>query len=80
MVLAIPYYYNQTQRNVILNAAKIIGIDIKCLISDYIATAIDYSIFNFAKNLYHEEEEIINILDIGAENLCFSNISFKDKF
>ena len=78
IVIAIPYFYTEKQRNVILNACKIIDVDVKCLISDYIAVAIDYSIFEFAKNGY-KEEEIINILDIGAESLCFSNIKFLEK-
>ena len=33
-----------------------IDVKISCLVSDYVATAIDYSIFNFAKNIYKDEK------------------------
>ena len=78
IVISVPCYYNETQRLVLYNAAKMIGIKISCLVSDYLATAINYSIFNFAKNLY-KEQEIINIIDLGAYNLCFSNITLHEK-
>lgn len=78
LVISVPCYYNETQRLVFYNAAKIIGVKISCLVSEYIATAINYSIFNFAKNMY-KEQEIINIIDLGANNLCFSNITFHEK-
>ncbi|KAF0478530.1 HSP70-domain-containing protein [Gigaspora margarita] len=75
VVITVPPYYNQFERQAILDAANIAGLHVLSLINDETAVGLNYAITHFSS--FTEEPQYHIFYDMGAGSTKASLISFK---
>ncbi|KAL9642388.1 hypothetical protein ABK040_014231 [Willaertia magna] len=76
-VITIPHYLSMAQRQAILDAASISGINVLSLMHDHTATALQYGIKNLKKikEMTKEYENVV-FYDIGSTSLTVSAVQY----
>ena len=77
MVIAVPAWYTDAQRRVILDAAEIAGIKVLRLINETTATALGYGITKLDLPAADEKPRRVAFIDIGHSNYTCSICEFK---
>ncbi|CAG8574514.1 8554_t:CDS:10 [Cetraspora pellucida] len=75
VVITVPPYYNQFERQAILDAANIAGLHVLSLINEETAVGLNYAITHFSS--FTEEPQYHIFYDMGAGSTKASLISFK---
>ncbi|CAI2179762.1 6593_t:CDS:10 [Funneliformis geosporum] len=75
VVITVPPYYNQFERQAILDAADLAGLHVLTLINDVTAVGLNYAISRFTS--FTEEPQYHMFYDMGAGSTKASLISFK---
>lgn len=76
-VITVPTYFDGLQRQEVMDAARLAGLDVKRIISDSTAAALAYGI-NISSLGNHEEPEKIMIYDLGGGNFNVAIIEIGD--
>lgn len=74
IVLSIPGYYNEFERQALLNAAKIAEIPCVRLMNEMTATALNYGIFR--KNEFTTDPRIVVFIDVGHCKTSVAVVAF----
>ena len=77
MVIAVPAWYTDAQRRIILDAAEIAGIKVLRLINETTATALGYGITKLDLPSAEEKPRRTAIIDIGHSNYTCSICEFR---
>ncbi|CAG8645954.1 5299_t:CDS:2, partial [Funneliformis mosseae] len=75
VVITVPPYYNQFERQAVLDAADLAGLHVLTLINDVTAVGLNYAISRFTS--FTEEPQYHVFYDMGAGSTKASLISFK---
>lgn len=76
-VITVPTYFDSLQRQEVMDAARLAGLEVKRIISDSAAAALAYGI-NSSSIGNHEETEKIMIYDLGGGNFNVAIIGIGD--
>ncbi|RIA89435.1 Hsp70 protein [Glomus cerebriforme] len=75
VVITVPSYYNQFERQAILDAADLAGLHVLSLVNDVTAVGLNYAISHYTS--FTEEPQYHVFYDMGAGSTKASLISFK---
>ncbi|CAG8529838.1 6183_t:CDS:10 [Diversispora eburnea] len=75
VVITVPSYYNQFERQAVLDAAELAGLNVLSLINEETAVGLNYAISHYSS--FTEEPQYHLFYDIGAGSTKASLISFK---
>ena len=71
VVITVPAYFNQKQREATINSAKIIGLNVKSMINEPTAASLAYG-YNSLEN----NKKLIVVLDFGGGTLDLTLLQF----
>lgn len=74
-VLTVPGFFNQVERNALLQAANLAGLKVLQLINDYTAVALNYGIFR-SKD-FNETAQYVMFYDMGASSTTATLVSYQ---
>lgn len=75
MVLIVPGYFNQAERQAMLQAADLAGFKVLQLMNDYTAVALNYGIFN--RKDFNETAQYVMFYDMGASSTTATIVSYQ---
>lgn len=77
VVVSVPGYFTDRQRQAVLSAAKIAGFQCLRLLNEHAAIALSYGIYKSARNLFHETEpQHCMFIDMGHSSYTVSVVAF----
>lgn len=75
MVLIVPGYFNQAERQAMLQAADLAGFKVLQLMNDYTAVALNYGIYN--RKDFNETAQYVMFYDMGASSTTVTIVSYQ---
>ncbi|ERL94524.1 hypothetical protein D910_11801 [Dendroctonus ponderosae] len=75
-VLTVPGFFNQVERNALLEAAELAGLKVLQLINDYTAVALNYGIFR--TKTFNETAQYVMFYDMGASSTTATLVSYQN--
>lgn len=75
MVLIVPGYFNQAERQAMLQAADLAGFKVLQLMNDYTAVALNYGIYR--RKDFNETAQYVMFYDMGATSTTASIVSYQ---
>eukprot|EP00924_Labyrinthula_sp_SR-Ha-C_P001484 maker-scaffold_55-snap-gene-1.1-mRNA-1 protein AED:0.17 eAED:0.66 QI:0/0/0/1/0/0/2/0/801 len=76
VVISVPYYWSQEQRQALLDACSIAGFDPLNLINSTTASALSYGIYKSARNEFSKEKVLVMFVDVGYSSTQVSIVEF----
>ena len=74
VVITVPPYYNQAERQAMLSAAQLAGLKVLRLIDSTAATALHYGVFR--RSTFNDTAQYIMFYDMGAGSTTASTVAF----
>jgi molecular chaperone DnaK (HSP70) len=75
LVISVPTYYSNAERQSVLDAAEIAGLKVLRLINESTATALNYGFFR-KPDLHDKDPRIVAFVDLGHSKLTVTIASF----
>lgn len=75
MVLIVPGYFNQAERQAMLQAADLAGLKVLQLMNDYTAVALNYGIYR--RKDFNETAQYVMFYDMGATSTTATIVSYQ---